>query len=489
MAEDERAEKQAFLMAEIIEKNFDPDAFMAFCEGLKGADIDLWTFPELKKCVKEFQDRERPPVVMSKPVIVAAPTPAGNITSGNESSLTPTKTSDPKENEDLLKTYEVLPGVEEKKQEVEEKKQEVEVVREIPKEDKFTLSCRKFEPNALHSMTVTFEIMDAYLVKGGFFSSDYYLFPVKTLPINWEVGRRFSDFIWLREMLSTSITSCYIPPIPTRKSRQGTIENQLYKKKKIIARFTAGLSRNRFLLTSDLTERFFSIKDAKEFEDFKKRVKKSIKKPETIDQFITVDGNAHCDITFPGPRPEKLLDYASTAESIEKRLKRYATNVMNDIKTVESEFLVISELVNQLAELQNSLPNRENLKKLYSSLSECLKDVGGQEELRRQSFEEYFNIYFKYTYLEKEVMKEMLKERESAFNEYTNAELKKKNVDKFRNYYGFVNHRTLGEVERVIKENSMLMNQHFLRFAHEEVCMTTKLHELWTRFIENIEAI
>lgn len=478
MVEEERAEKQAFLMSEIIEKNYDPDQFMAYCETLKGADIDLWSMSELRTCVRNFQDSLNP----AKPEPSPSPVPAA-------ASLIVTSAPTPT-GEDLSTAGNPAAEPQAKSSEVEEKKQDLpEPVAIIIKEDKFSLNCRKFDSNSLVSSQVSFEVKDAFLVKGGFFSSDYYLFPIKTLPLEWEVNRRFSDFIWLREILAASFTGVYIPPIPTRKSRQGTIETQLYKKKKIIIKFTSGLARNKLLLLNEAIEKFFNIKDAKEFDDFKKRVKKSVKKPESAEHFYTIDGVAACDVTFPGQRPEKLLDYTSTTEAIEKRLKRFASNVMSDIKVVETEFMAVSELIKQLADLQSSLPNREGLNKLYSGLSECMKDLAGYEDLRKQSFEEFFNIYFKYSYLEKEVMKDMIKERESALSEYTSAETKKKNVDKYRNIYGFLNHRSLNEVERVIQENSMLMNKHFLMFAHEEVCNTTKLHELWTKFIEHMEVI
>lgn len=52
--DDERARKQAYLNEEIIEKNFNPEDFIEFCERSRGADIDLWTLEELKQCVKAF---------------------------------------------------------------------------------------------------------------------------------------------------------------------------------------------------------------------------------------------------------------------------------------------------------------------------------------------------------------------------------------------------------------------------------------------------
>lgn len=61
MSEDEeRAKKQAFLNEEIIEKNFSPEVFIEFCEKSRGADIDLWTFEELKECVRAFTTQKPP---------------------------------------------------------------------------------------------------------------------------------------------------------------------------------------------------------------------------------------------------------------------------------------------------------------------------------------------------------------------------------------------------------------------------------------------
>ena len=57
MNDEERNEKQQFLKEEIIDKNYDADAFISFCENYRCADIDLWTLEELKICVKTFTSK------------------------------------------------------------------------------------------------------------------------------------------------------------------------------------------------------------------------------------------------------------------------------------------------------------------------------------------------------------------------------------------------------------------------------------------------
>lgn len=53
--EEERIEKQNYLQREIVDKEFSPDEFMEYCETLKGADIDAYSFKEIKVIVADFQ--------------------------------------------------------------------------------------------------------------------------------------------------------------------------------------------------------------------------------------------------------------------------------------------------------------------------------------------------------------------------------------------------------------------------------------------------
>jgi hypothetical protein len=53
----ETEDKQNYLRTEILEKDYDTDEFLQFLVSKKGedaADLDLWTFDELKQAVNEF---------------------------------------------------------------------------------------------------------------------------------------------------------------------------------------------------------------------------------------------------------------------------------------------------------------------------------------------------------------------------------------------------------------------------------------------------
>ena len=398
----------------------------------------------------------------------------------------------PKSKEKALIKSNTITAKIEKKQEIES---EVKTTTEEFKsgfevvviDQKFSIPCVKAEESPLSSAdSLSFIVSDPELVEGGFFSSNYYLYPVKISPIDWEIKRRFSEFVWLREMLYLTLPGIYIPPIPPHKSRSNTEEELLYKRKKILLNFMESMSRHKLLLMTPVVESFFKLRDYREFLVFQKNFKKKAKKPEAVEQMITAEGLANCDISYQGPRAEKLMEYTYAGEVIEKKLKRQAETVMNDIKSMQMSLAALSDLVHQLEETQNILPYTYGLKSLYSSLSGTFSSLSAQEIQRSKIFKDYYNIFFKYSYLEKVTLKELLKEREALFNEYTKAEIKQKNLEKCRNFYGFANVRSLQEAEGVIKQGSELMNNNFVKFAEEKVRITTELHSIWTQLIESL---
>lgn len=69
------------------------------------------------------------------------------------------------------------------------------------------------------------------VIPGGIFSSSYANFRIHTLPFDWEVNRRFSDFLWLRTYLIKIYPGIFIPPIPTKKAKRSLEDLYLNKRK------------------------------------------------------------------------------------------------------------------------------------------------------------------------------------------------------------------------------------------------------------------
>ena len=54
--------KQELLKSEILAKNYDGNKFLQFCLNIKenGDDMNNWTYEELKKCVDDFIESQKP---------------------------------------------------------------------------------------------------------------------------------------------------------------------------------------------------------------------------------------------------------------------------------------------------------------------------------------------------------------------------------------------------------------------------------------------
>ena len=281
----------------------------------------------------------------------------------------------------------------------------------------------------------------------------------------------------------------YIPPIPPHKSMSTSNDVLIFKRKQLLIKFTAAIARSQILLKTPIVEGFYKISDYKEFLNFQKAYKKKIKRAENIEQFITIEGNANCDISFQGPRAEKLAEYVASCESIEKKLKRQSQYVINDMRSMQTSLSGLSELVHQLEEAQNILPYTNDLKRLYGNLTGVFANLSTQESLRSNIFQEYYNLYFKYSYLEKNTLKELLKERDNAFNEYSKAEIKQKNIEKCRNFFGYVNTKSLEETENAINKDIELMNTNFIKFSQAKGELIAQLHEIWLKLMESLSTI
>lgn len=287
-------------------------------------------------------------------------------------------------------------------------------------------------------------------------------------------------------MISLSLPLSLIPPIPPHKSLSSSEEEIVLKRKELLSKFTSAISRNKLILSLPVVESFFKNSTNENISKTKDFYKKKIKKLERPDQFFSKNGVIECSIANKSEHAEQLFNYSSNAETIEKRLKRQSSCVMKDIKALAETYNNISELFHQLEGLDDLLPCKTNGKSLFNHLNSAFFALSKQEYERQQNFKKHFNMYFKYSYLEKDEMKNLLKLREGFYSEFLKAENKQKNLERHRNMFGCYNIHSLEEVERVIQEENVLVNKNFYSFARESANITSVLHNIWSNLIENV---
>jgi hypothetical protein len=102
----------------------------------------------------------------------------------------------------------------------EDKEEEFEEVKEVKKTFKgreFVVT-KQMKPTSLNYYKVNTKVCNGIFKEGGMFSSNYITYTVISLPNNWDVKRKDSDFYFLRKSLTKQFPHILIPPLPIKKS-------------------------------------------------------------------------------------------------------------------------------------------------------------------------------------------------------------------------------------------------------------------------------
>jgi hypothetical protein len=258
MTEDLR-KKQRFLRTEIIDKNYDSQEFIKFLESKKtgGASIQSWTFDELPDLLAEF-----------------CSTHLLRITSGFEDFEAQPK---PKDDDGSLGDIPNKRTIETTKRtwtrdEVMMKRQKTALSRSTfkPGEDfNLILKCTKAEPNVLTECeNLKIEIGQPEKVKAKLLAADYIIFRVSTVPMGWDVKRRYKDFLWLFDCMKAHFPFNYLPNIPAKIIDCKTSHYTIIKRMKNFKEFLNLLADDNDFKTCDELVQFLSLGEG-EFQRYK----------------------------------------------------------------------------------------------------------------------------------------------------------------------------------------------------------------------------
>ena len=219
-------EKQEYLRENILEKGFDANLFADYLiqkKGEEGADIGSWSMNDLIKVVKEFVDKQT------------------SFLSGEENmippSLSPSNSNEINDNLNEINNQQ-QEGIQDNSNNNQEqnKKNEQPVIpqKKINPEiygiiSPQTLPCKMVDNTPLSAVENPKIIVSSPEKKeGGFFSKSYiaYLVTIKQLNIN--VRRRYTDFVWLHQIIFDLYPYIIVPPIPKKNKIGGDRFNDVF---------------------------------------------------------------------------------------------------------------------------------------------------------------------------------------------------------------------------------------------------------------------
>jgi sorting nexin-7/30/sorting nexin-8 len=252
-------------------------------------------------------------------------------------------------------------------------------------------------------------------------SKSYITYNITSLPFNYTVNRRYSDFEWLRQILSSIYSGNLIPSIPKKKISDRFNETFILKRMRTLEKFLNFLITDPIIRNNEILEEFLKNEN---FIDIKKKYEK-VKIPLKLNEYYSLQGKI--DLSINKEREDKLKEIKEDINNNESLYKKLTMSIqqlnkemnnvnirINEISNIFDNLYSISEKYNYCGTIINAFKNSSQFyKKFYETNKKNL-------EIINVNFREYFK-YIKNIY---RGLKENLNTLELAKNNFYTTESK-----------------------------------------------------------------
>ena len=451
--DEEKIKKQKLLKNEIIDRCYDQTAFIEFCMQQKknGDDLDIWTYEELEKVIKEFINKINHELSL-KYNDEESKTKEDPIKENiNRDNIT--NQDDPKINKDKDNSK-----INENDNNIEQK--------EINKEKMIKINCKLLKKNLLNDKKINITINKYNYIKSkNILSESYILYNIKLSSkqkndknnknddnsskeiVDFNVERKYIDFLNIREILSKYFPYNYIPSLP-EKTEEYLLKEE--NQPKIISYLQLFL--NAIISKEDLKayEGIFYFLTIKDYNEYKNKLKEIIANPPplNVEDILSLEGTK----TFQELNGD---DYNNNEMEIEEN--------QNELQffNIKNYFEIQYKLIAQL---------KEHLKDFNTNFNNCFNNLGQIEQ----------DFSFLYQLNNKVMMKEEIKKSFQELGRFFQGWkdlIKKQNILVKRNisfFYNFVLHESLSYVS-LIKKRENIKNL----FINEYKKLDQKKEKIW----------
>ena len=353
--EESQEHKQNFLRENILEKGYDVNQFVSFLKSKKGeagSDISNWSMNDLYEVVQEFIKNNAPQdESQSQQNQTQAQTQTRN---NNDNILNKSLTTNPT---NPIKLTDEDYGL---------------VIPEY-------VECIKSETTELSKYDkIEITVKDPQRINNGFFSKAFINFLITTNPINANVRRKHSDFVWLKERLSIIFNLNVLPRLP--KKGKVNEDKHINKRMRNLERFLVYLAKDPLIKNSQILFDFLTIEDDADFAK-RKKIYNRMKTPTELKDIKTIDGKIKVMIT---PQKEKFLENIKNNASFnETALKKFNQNfkiLKTEMNTAISRILSFNPLFDKLIKISSTyldnniiIESYNQMKNIFNSWADTLK--------------------------------------------------------------------------------------------------------------------
>ena len=123
---------------------------------------------------------------------------------------------------------------------------------ELIEKYKKEIQCQNLEKSKISDIEIKSIISNPRKINDSLLKNSYVIYDITTPKLNWFVNRRYSDFIWLREILMSLFPTILIPQLPKKKIGNRRFEDDFVQKRiKGLQNFLDEILKNEILKTSE----------------------------------------------------------------------------------------------------------------------------------------------------------------------------------------------------------------------------------------------
>ena len=366
--EGELEKKQNFLRINILERGCDAEQFMSFLQSKKGElglDLNNWTLNELTLAVQEF-------------------------TSLNNYMNVPNNQNFNQEQKD------------QNEENIENTNNLIQMETEANPHQKFQsqeeyIHCEKVVPNELsQSKEVDIKLSFPEKVEGGIFSKSYVTYLMQTTPLGFKIRKRYSDFDWLRNILSTVYVNCVIPPLCKKNYSDRFSEVLIAKRTRSIERFMKGILIHPLLKNSDIFYNFISIEKEADFEKKKKEYNR-LSSPVVLNQIKSLTGELKVTVSKEKEiYLENIKDNCDLNEELFQKITKAYKELVLLMEQLSDKMKEISELWKDIYKKNLKYYEKPNTTTSYNIMSKIMLDWCEINKKQKILINEEIREYFRY---------------------------------------------------------------------------------------------
>jgi sorting nexin-7/30/sorting nexin-8 len=232
--------------------------------------------------------------------------------------------------------------------------------------------------------------------------NSYLLYDITTPKMNWYVNRRYSDFLWLREILSSMFPTILLPQLPKKKIGNRRFENDFVEKRiKGLQDFLDEILKNEIIKTAEPLISFLSLTERGFFEQQMKILTPKILNIDNIGSISSFQGKIEV-ADMEDEQYNNNKNYFNSVETFFNLSAEEIKNIKSNLKEYNINMILASQNLEQVENgfsRLNQFYNKANLAKDICNVFEQYQIFFknwkrlqiNQTEIIRKKLNNYFN--------------------------------------------------------------------------------------------------